>query len=85
MKKISKPQFERLQKINTRLVPTAELMRLCECSEKNLKNDLRYLPDTYNAKIHFDRKLKGYHYLDKFDLDVNVALSEREYKNQGFG
>ncbi len=85
MKKISQPQFERLQKINTRLnqwggkpVPTAELMRLCECSEKTLKNDIGYLRDTYNAKIYFDRKQKGYRYLDKFDLDVSVALSERE-------
>ena len=85
MKKIVQPKYERLQKINTRLnqwggkpVAKGELMRLCDCSEKTLKNDISYLRDAYNAKIDFDRKQKGYYYVDKFDLDITVALSERE-------
>lgn len=85
MKKIVQPKLERLQKINTRLnqwggkpVPIDELMRLCNCCEKTIKNDISYLRDTYNVKIPYDRKQKGYHYLEKFDLEVSVALSNRE-------
>ncbi len=80
-----KSQQLRLQQINERLnrwtgkaVSKQELMHLCECSERTLKEDLQYLREEYSAPIAYDRKQKGYYYSQPFDLNVAVSLSHKD-------
>jgi predicted DNA-binding transcriptional regulator YafY len=85
MKKITPTQYERFQKINERLhrwqgtiVHKSELMRLCECSERTLKQDIADMRFLYNAPIGHDFKVKGYYYTQPFDLEMRVHLTQSE-------
>lgn len=85
MKKIIPTQYERFQKINERLnrwsgkaVHKTELMRLCECSERTIKQDIADMRTLYEAPIDYDFKVKGYFYLQPFDLEMRVHLTKNE-------
>lgn len=85
MKKIISTQYERFQKINERLnrwggkaVHKTELMRICDCKERALKEDIAYMRDLYNAPIIYDYTAKGYRYREPFDLEMRVHLTQNE-------
>ncbi|WP_169704886.1 helix-turn-helix transcriptional regulator [Runella slithyformis] len=85
MKKIIQTQYERFQKINERLnrwkgqvVHKTELMRLCECSERTIKQDIADMRTLYDAPIDYDFKVKGYFYRSPFDLEMRVHLTKNE-------
>lgn len=80
-----KNQLERLQRINERLnrwagrsVAKAELLTLCEVSERTLKEDFRYMRDEYGADIVYDRRQRGYRYAAPFDLTAFAALTDTD-------
>lgn len=82
---VVKNQYERLKKINDRLnswggkpVSKADLLRLCECSERTLRDDLQLMRDDYEAPIEYNRQLRGYHYTHPFDLAASVALTNKD-------
>ncbi len=82
---LNKNQQERLQKINARLnrwqngyVTKEELMQICGCKERTLKEDLIYMRDEYKAPIAYSRRNQGYHYTHPFDLNVAVAITHKD-------
>ncbi len=85
MKKIIPTQYERFQKINGRLnlrkgasVHKTELMALCECSERTLKEDMTLMRELYQAPIRYNYSAKGYEYTHSFDLEMRVHLTPNE-------
>ena len=82
---IVKNQYERLKKINDRLnswggKPTskADLLKLCNCSERTLRDDLQLMREEYQAPIAYDYRLRGYHYAHPFDLAASVTLTDKD-------
>lgn len=85
MKKIISTQYERFQKINNRLnqwggkaVDKTELMRLCDCSLRTLKEDIALMRELYEAPLKYNYKAKGYEYTHSFDLEMRVHLTQNE-------
>lgn len=82
---VVKSQYARLQKINDRLnswggKPTskAELLKLCNCSERTFRDDLQFMRDEYGAPIAYDYRLRGYYYTHPFELVASVALTDKD-------
>lgn len=83
---MNKYQFERYRKIHDRIklrssrgATSNELMDLCEISKSQLKNDIIFLRDYYEAPIKYDRKLKAYIYTKDFELANDLKLTRNEY------
>lgn len=82
---MNKNQYERYRKIHDRIslrssygATLSELMNLCNIQERQLKKDLAYMRDAFEAPIEYDRKLKAYVYFKKFELPTNLYLSREE-------
>lgn len=77
-------QSQRFQRINDllrrgRVIPTADLMRICEVAERTLKEDLTRMREQYQAPIKYSRRLGGYHYNKSFDLKtVEIELTQQD-------
>lgn len=83
---MNKNQYERYRKIHDRVklrssrgATSDELMNLCDISKSQLKNDIIFLRDYYNAPIKYDRKLKAYIYTKEFELANDLKLTRSDY------
>jgi predicted DNA-binding transcriptional regulator YafY len=82
---VVKNQYERLKKINDRLnswggkpSSKADLLRLCACSERTLRDDLQLMREEYQAPIAYDYQRRGYYYTHPFDLAASVTLTDKD-------
>ncbi len=83
---MNKYQYERYQKIHDRIklrgsrgATLDELIHLCEVSKSQLKNDIIYMRDAFDAPIKNDRKLKAYIYTEDFELANDLKLTRNDY------
>lgn len=83
---MNKYQFERYRKLHDRIklrssrgATSDELINLCNISKSQLKNDIIFLREEYQAPIKYDRKLKAYIYTKEFELANDLKLTRSDY------
>lgn len=71
--------LERLNRWGGKPVPKAELMALCQVSERTLKDDFAILREEKNVKIIYNRKEKGYELEEKSDfIGMDTVITDTE-------